>query len=111
MDPKFTFKAPIWLWDGGKASWHFITVPQNLSKRIKGFEIERKGFGSMPVKVTIGKSTWKTSIFPSKEIGSYILPRSRHTDGLCLNTNHQPTQKRNLGAHLTHTNMVHYAHD
>ncbi len=73
MDPTFTLKAKIWLWQG-KAAWHFITIPAGLSADIKGFdEMPRRGFGSVPVKVTIGSTTWKTSIFPQKK-GTYILP-------------------------------------
>jgi hypothetical protein len=72
MDPTFTLKSKIWLWKG-KAAWHFITIPKKLSTQIKSFDIPRKGFGSIKVKVTIGKTTWTTSIFPSKT-GEYILP-------------------------------------
>lgn len=73
MDPQFTFKSKIWLWSGGKVAWHFITVPLEISKQLKGFSMPRKGFGSIPVNVTIGRTTWKTSIFPEKK-GTYILP-------------------------------------
>ncbi len=30
--------------------------------------------GSLPVIATIGKTIWKTSIFPDKKICSYLLP-------------------------------------
>lgn len=74
MDPTFTFKSKIWLWNGQKGSWHFMTLPLELSKRIKGFDnTPRKGFGSIPINVTIGNTTWKTSIFPEKK-GTYVLP-------------------------------------
>jgi hypothetical protein len=33
-----------------------------------------KGWGSLPVEVTIGKTTWKTSIFPDSKSGTFILP-------------------------------------
>lgn len=73
MDPTFTLKAKVWLWQG-KAAWHFITIPTDLSAQIKGFDdTPRRGFGSVPVKITIGSTTWKTSIFPEKK-GTYILP-------------------------------------
>ncbi len=73
MDPTFEFKAEVWLWKA-KAAWHFITIPPKLSADIKGFdEGPRKGFGSVPVKVTIGSTTWKTSIFPEKK-GTFVLP-------------------------------------
>ncbi|MBT5516648.1 DUF1905 domain-containing protein [Candidatus Peregrinibacteria bacterium] len=89
MEPTFTFKSKMWLWQG-KGAWHFITVPLNLSKKIKGFhEGPRKGFGSIPVAVRIGKTTWKTSIFPTKE-GTYVLPIKkdiRKKENLELNKN------------------------
>lgn len=34
----------------------------------------RRGWGSLPVRVTIGKTTWDTSIFPDKRIRGYLLP-------------------------------------
>jgi len=71
----YTFKAKIWLYQGGKASWHFITLPKKQSEQIKFFEGGlRRGWGSVPVTVTIGRTTWKTSIFPDTKSGSYLLP-------------------------------------
>lgn len=32
-----------------------------------------RGWGSIPVNVTVGKSNWKTSIFPEKT-GTYLIP-------------------------------------
>lgn len=69
----FTFRAPLWLWKEG-ASWHFITVPEEPSAAIKHFAPEAKrGFGSVRVKVRIGGSEWRTSVFPSKDSGGYVL--------------------------------------
>ena len=69
------FEAEVWLWDSPKAAWHFITVPKEESEQIKFFSPQvGKGFGSVPVQVTIGATTWRTSVFPSKESGCYILP-------------------------------------
>ncbi len=36
-------------------------------------EISR-GWGSLRVEVRIGATTWKTSVFPDKKSGTYILP-------------------------------------
>lgn len=72
MGPIFTFKSEVWLWQG-KAAWHFITFPLELSEDIKAFsEGPRRGFGSVRVKVTIGKTRWTTSIFPEKK-GTYYI--------------------------------------
>ncbi len=71
------FESELWTWrsDGGTA-WHFVTLPEAARDAVKA-EIEgipRKGFGSVKVRVTIGKSTFETSLFPAKEFGSYLLP-------------------------------------
>jgi hypothetical protein len=69
---KFTTK--VWIYPG-VAAWHFVTLPQTLSKRIKTtFAGLERGFGSFPVKVCIGATSWSTSIFPDKKAGSYFLP-------------------------------------
>ncbi len=34
----------------------------------------RRGFGSVRVEATIGKTSWKTSIFPDSRSGTYLLP-------------------------------------
>ena len=73
MDPTITCTSKLWLWSGGKASWHFITIPKEYYPLIKEFGMSAAGFGSVRVRVTIGTTTWKTSVFPSKE-GVFLLP-------------------------------------
>lgn len=34
----------------------------------------RKGFGSARVEANIGDTRWKTSVFPHKESGGWLLP-------------------------------------
>lgn len=75
MKKSYTFKAKLWLYPGESANWHFITVPKELAVVIKKkYGALAKGFGSLPVNVTIGKSEWKTSIFPDSRAGTYFLP-------------------------------------
>jgi hypothetical protein len=70
----YKMKAKVWLYSG-MAAWHFITLPQKESAKIKEiFGGVKKGWGSIPVQVTIGNTTWKTSIFPDKKTGAYLLP-------------------------------------
>lgn len=69
-----TLTAPLWLWSGENASWHFITVPDELAGEIRAESLARRGgFGSVRVEVTIDDVTWRTSVFPQKS-GGYILP-------------------------------------
>ena len=57
------------------AGWHFVSVPKKQSEGIKkSFGTPKRGWGSIPVIVTIGKTTWKTSIFPDKQSNGYLLP-------------------------------------
>lgn len=72
---KFSIKAKVWLYPGTEANWHFITIPKKESDQIKDrFGHDARGWGSLPVNATIGATTWKTSIFPDKKAGAYLLP-------------------------------------
>ena len=65
----------MFLYPGETANWHFIPVPKEVGKEIEEkFGAHKRGFGSLRVEVTIGKTVWNTSIFPDKYSGSYILP-------------------------------------
>lgn len=72
----YEFEAPVWKWSGGGAtSWHFITLPFDVTDEIDDVTSNlTRGFGSVRVKATIGRTIWTTSIFPSKEQESFILP-------------------------------------
>lgn len=71
---KYSMRAKVWLYPG-MVGWHFLTLPKKQSEEIKKmFGIMAGGWGSLPVTVTIGKTSWKTSIFPDKKAGAYLLP-------------------------------------
>lgn len=73
--PRFRITAKVWLYPGDKANWHFITIPKKESKEItEKFKALKKGWGSLPVEATVGKTTWTTSIFPDRKSGTYLLP-------------------------------------
>ena len=66
--------SKIWLYQG-MAGWHFINDSKKESADIKErFGKNAKGWGSIPVCVTLGKTSWDTSIFPDKKSGTYLLP-------------------------------------
>lgn len=70
----YKIKSKIWIYPGD-AGWHFVTIPQKTAKEIDFFYAESKrGWGSLPVLVTLGKSRWNTSIFSDKKSGGYLLP-------------------------------------
>lgn len=71
---RLTFTAEVWQWQGD-GPWHFVTLPGDLADDIKASVAGRaRGFGSVPVEATIGRTTWRTSLFPDKGSQSYLLP-------------------------------------
>ena len=77
MAHRYRFTSPLWIWESsGEGAWHFVTLPEDAADEIKAITDggPRRGFGSVRVEVTVGPSTWRTSLFPSKESGSYVLP-------------------------------------
>lgn len=71
---KIEVESEVWLYPG-EGGWHFVDIPKKQSNFLKeNFGLSGRGFGSIPVEVELGKSSWLTSIFPSKKRGVYILP-------------------------------------
>lgn len=73
MPTTYRFRAKVWLYTGD-AAWHFLTLPKGIGSEVKTLFGHDRGWGSLPVRVTIGKTTWKTSIFPDNKTNSYLLP-------------------------------------
>ncbi len=70
----YEFVAELWRWTG-EAAWHFVTLPDEVTDDIdETHEGSRAGFGSRRVEVTVGETTWNTSVFPDKKSASYLLP-------------------------------------
>ncbi len=67
------FTADLWRWEA-QEGWFFVTVPVEESARIRERPRPPRGFGSVRVRVTIGRSTWSTSVFPDATRGAYVLP-------------------------------------
>lgn len=66
--------GPLWIWTGDNGSWHFVTVPEELSGEIRAHSMASlRGFGSVRVEACIRGIRWRTSVFPQKS-GGYLLP-------------------------------------
>lgn len=72
----FVVTGPVVAWRPTDPSgWHFLAVEGPVAAEIKYAALGRTtSFGSMRVAVTIGNTHWKTSLFPHKETGGYLLP-------------------------------------
>lgn len=74
VERAYTFEAALWEHDGDGAC-HFISLPDAVADEIDELHGHRAGgFGSVRVEVTIGASTWRTSVFPDKKRSTYLLP-------------------------------------
>ena len=69
---ELSFTAELWRWPAREA-WHFVTVPEELADAIRVMG-QPHGFGSVRVEVTVGSSTWRTSVFPTAERQTFVLP-------------------------------------
>ena len=66
------FNGQIWFWRG-PAPWYFVAVPAEQSRDLKAISgLVTYGWGVIPVHVRIGKSGFKTSLFPKD--GLYLVP-------------------------------------
>ena len=55
----------------GPAAWSYVPVPDSKVPKVRP-----GGWGSIPVTVTVGKTTWRTSIFAAKG-KKYFIPIKR----------------------------------
>ncbi|MEV4618528.1 DUF1905 domain-containing protein [Asanoa sp. NPDC049573] len=74
---RYVFEAALWVWDARREdTWVFVTLPADASEEIRELTGgARRGFGSLRVKIAVGGSTWRTSIFPGGD--GYVLPFKR----------------------------------
>ncbi len=73
-DGAYEFTAVLFRWEGN-AAWHFVGLPEDVTDEIdERWGQSAGGFGSVPVEVSIGATTWQTSIFPDTKRGTFLLP-------------------------------------
>ena len=64
----------MWRYPGADG-WHFVSLPAEVSAEITDIAAgARRGFGSVRVDVTVGATSWRTSLFPDSKTGTYLLP-------------------------------------
>ncbi|WP_421981308.1 DUF1905 domain-containing protein [Roseibium sp.] len=75
MLDQMNFSADLWL-SPGPGGWTFVTLPEACADQIRFVAAgqKAKSWGMIKVKVTIGSSTWRTTIWPDKASGSFLLP-------------------------------------
>jgi hypothetical protein len=72
-------RSAVWLWQGAdgapaKGSWYFLTIDGETAQAIRAAAAKADAWGSVRVEARIGGTTWRTSLFPSKAHGGWLLP-------------------------------------
>ncbi len=66
------FEGKIFYWRG-PAPFLFVAIPEEPSRDLKAISaVVTYGWGVIPVHVRIGKTEWKTSLFPKND--RYLVP-------------------------------------
>ena len=69
----FSFATPLWKWSGG--NWFFLTLPTDTAADIRAFAAANtSALGTVRVVARVGETEWQTSLFPSNEHESFLLP-------------------------------------
>lgn len=66
------------------ASWYFVYIDDKTTAAIRAARTKTVGFQYVPVEASVGKTTWRTTLFPTKE-GPYLLAlkaKVRQTEGI-----------------------------
>ncbi len=65
----YSVTAKLQIFEEYTAPWTYLPIPFD-----KVPDVDPGGWGSIPVNATIGKTTWKTSLFPLPKKEGYFLP-------------------------------------
>ncbi|MAW91207.1 MAG: hypothetical protein CL575_04145 [Altererythrobacter sp.] len=72
--------APLRRWQGDRGTYHLVTLTGEIAEaismhgRLHRLEFgARRGFGSVKVVARIGRTEWKSSVFPQRGKAEWIL--------------------------------------
>jgi hypothetical protein len=66
------------------ASWYFVYLDDKTTAAMKAVRTRTVGFQYVPIEATLGKTIWRTTLFPTRE-GPYLLAlkaRVRQAEGI-----------------------------
>jgi hypothetical protein len=66
------FEGVVFVWRG-PSPFHFVAVPDDVCADLQALAARvTYGWGMVPARVTVGSSTWETSLWPKD--GGYVVP-------------------------------------
>lgn len=73
--PDRSFTGALYLATDQPDSWVFVDLPPAVADEVAETRSEpATAFGSVRVQVRIGPQVWETSVFPSRQRSTYVLP-------------------------------------
>ncbi len=67
----FVVKGTVYKYPGA-GGWHFIELGKEQSKQIRKERHAVVGWGFLKIHATLGKTSWDTTLFPTKQ-GPYLI--------------------------------------
>jgi hypothetical protein len=75
MKKNHAFSLLVRLWPGEQGAWHFVSLSPQVSLEFKEkYQGLRRGWNSIKVQASIGKTVWSTSLFYVTKGKQYVLP-------------------------------------
>lgn len=74
-DINYNFSTTVWTYFNGKSTYYLASLPPKIGKAIRDLRegMPRRGWGSIAVGITIGGTSWNSSIFPESGNKSYLF--------------------------------------
>lgn len=74
-DISYEFTSHVWTYFNGKSTYYLASLPPKIGTAIRLLRqgVPRRGWGSVPVTITIGDTSWQSSIFPESGKKSYLF--------------------------------------
>ena len=72
---QLTFTSSVEQHVHGRATIHLITLPNDEADFLNSLDLVRCGFGSIKVSARLGRTIWRTSVFPNEDTFILLLAR------------------------------------
>ncbi|MBY6129624.1 DUF1905 domain-containing protein [Qipengyuania aquimaris] len=80
MSESLACTLPLRRWQGDRGTYHLVTITGEAAEAIAAHALlhrlefgTQRGFGSVKVMASVGRTIWKTSVFPQREKSEWVL--------------------------------------
>ncbi|MBX7493940.1 DUF1905 domain-containing protein [Qipengyuania sp. 1NDW9] len=80
MSESLACTLPLRRWQGDRGTYHLVTITGEAAEAVAAHALlqrlefgKQRGFGSVKVMASVGRTIWKTSVFPQREKSGWVL--------------------------------------